>query len=314
MDENEANGDVNGHHESEITNYISKGEKLAELRRKEQGQKYEVTKIDYTSHLKKTDKPEAGFREKKKSVESPNYLDNLRKTDTGVSTQPEYIRLARQAEAKGKHAEKKYTAEELINMAFKKADDADQRDPAARRGISQKPTVAHGVFQGINVKNDEKEDYKSVLKQHVTVEPKTTHKTEENKPSWANITPKRVLDSDIRNNKNKSKESKQEKPEWAQFGRGATKHIVELEHTRQTEKTQAPEWANLVNKTDRKKFMQLEQKKAGINNESGQPEWAAKTRDPREVMRVERKTVMKSNGTEDAPDYKGVLRRGSRKE
>lgn len=308
MDEYDSSTHVNG--ENGTADHKSKDETLAELRRKEQGKKYEMTKIDYASSLKKTQKPEAGFREKKKSAETPNYLENLKKTESGVTTQPEYIRLARQAESEGKHIERKYTAEELINMAFKKADDADERDPAARRGITQKPAAAPGTFQGIQVTNDEKEDYKSVLKQHVTVEPKLTHRAEDEKPSWANVTPKRVVEADIRS---RQKENRQEKPEWAQFGRGATKHIVELEHTKQSEKSQAPEWASLV-KTNRKKLIQLEQKKAGVNIDANQPEWAGKSRDPREILRVERKANKKSIGSEDTPDYKGVLRSGSRKE
>ena len=328
MDEIEINEELNGLEDDEIVDEIvddvaddevsdeivdckSKSETLSELRRKEQGQKYEVTKIDYASHLKKTQKPETGFREKKKSTDAPNYLEKLKKTDTGISTQPEYIRLAKKAEVEGKHVERKYTADELIDMAFKKADDADKRDPAARRGITQKPTAAPGTFQGIQVKEGEKEDYKAVLKQHVTIEPKTRPKVDENKPSWANIAPKRVSDADI---KNRSKENKPEKPEWAQFGRGSTKHIVELEQSRHTEKSQTPEWANFANKTDRKKLIQLEQKKAGVNSDSGQPEWAGKSRDAREILRVEHKTSKKSSGSDDAPDYKGVLRRGSRKE
>lgn len=310
MDGVETTEHVNGLNNENVAEHKSKEEALAELRHKELGKKHEITKIDFASNLKKTKKPDQMFREKKKSNDGPNYLENLKKTESGVTTQPEYIRLAKQAELEGKHIERKYTAEELINMAFRKADDADTRDPAARRGITQKHAAAPGTFEGIKVTNDEKEDYKSVLKQHVSVEPRLSHKVEENKPSWANITPKRVIEVNIRNN---SRENKQEKPEWAQFGRGATKHIVELEQTKQTGRSQAPEWANLV-KTDPKRFSHLEQKKGAGNNDSGQPEWAAKSRDPREVLRVERKPAKKSSSSEDTPDYKGVLRRGSRKE
>ena len=308
MDENEANEQLNGLNDDEIANFKSKGEKLSQLRRKEQGQKYEVKKIDYAGQLKKTQKPEAGFHDKKKHTDGPNYLGNLRKTETGVSTQPEYIRLAKRAESEGKHVERKYTADELIDMAFRKADDADTRDPAVRRGITQKPVSTPGTFQGIQVKGDEKEDYKSKLKQHVAIEPKTRPKVEDNKPSWANVAPKRVVEADIIN---RSKENKQEKPEWAQFGRGATKHIVELEHAKPAEKSQTPEWASFASKTDRKKLIQLEQKKTAANNE---PEWAAKSRDAREILRVEHKAPKKSSGSDDTPDYKGVLRRSSRKE
>jgi len=309
MEENEYNEELNGIDEDDIANDKSKSDKLSELRRKEQGQKHEVTKIDYASHLKKTQKPETGFREKKRSANGPNYLENLKKTDAGVSTQPEYMRLAKKAEVEGKHIDRKFTAEELIDMAFKKAEDADKRDPAARRGITQKHAAAPGTFQGIQVKDDEKADYKSVLKQHVTVEPKTRPKVEENKPSWANIAPKRVVEADIKKN---SKENKQEKPEWAQFGRGSTKHVVE--HMKHTEKSQTPEWASFANKTDRKKLIQLEQKKTAGNSDSSQPEWAAKSRDAKEILRVEHKTPKKLSGSDDAPDYKGVLRRSSRKE
>ena len=309
--------DENGYideNESGMPRLRTKSETLAELRRKEHGQKHEMTKVDYTSHLKKTEKPENVLREKKKSNDTPNYLQHLRKTETGISTQPEYIRLAKNAEAEGKQSGKRVNAEDLINMAFKKAADAEERDPAKRRGIanksagSQKATNAVGSFEGIKVTSDTKEDYRSALKQHVQVERKAAPKKQDEKPSWANVTPKKILDADIMS---KSKEVKQEKPEWAQFVRGTKKNILGLEQSKSTEKSQAPEWADLANKTDRKRLIQLESKKS--TNSEAQPEWAGKARDPKEILRVELKTSKKSTG-EESPDYKGVLRRGSRKE
>lgn len=306
-DENEA-GDEN---EVGIPRQRTKSETLAELRRKEVGKKHELTKIDYTSNLRKTgSKPESTPREKKTSTDSPNYLNQLKKTDTGVATQPEYVRLAKRAESGGKQVEKKYTAEELINMAFKKADDADQRDPAVRRGIVQAKSTAPSTFQGIKQTNGVKEDYKAVLKQHVSVEPKFPHKSTDDKPTWANISPRRVIQADITT---RSKDNKQEKPEWAQLGRGAKKHVPEVQQGKRVEKSQTPEWASLASRTDTKRLIQLEQKKTRGKNENGQPEWAGKSRDAREILKVEHKLTRKTSEN-DLPDYKGMLRNGGRKE
>ncbi len=314
----------NGHddydlvHENEVneagfTRQRTKSETLAELRRKEQGQKVPLTKVDYTSHLRKTNKTEASSQGRKTSDDSPKYLQQLRKAETGVETKPMYVRMRQTngEESESKAPEKKFTSEELMSMAFKKADDAEQRDPALRRGILSKPASASpGTFQGLQVTSNEKEDYRAALKQHVKVEPKTNPKAHDNKPSWANIQPKRVLDMDIKSRPAKEN-NKQDAPEWAQQTRGVKKNMVGLGSGKPQEKTKAPEWANLVNRTDRRKIIELEHKRNPLQD-SKQPEWASKPKDAREILRVENRR--KQVSTDDQPDYRGALRKGNRKE
>eukprot|EP00794_Sanderia_malayensis_P015056 gene15056-16609_t len=274
---------------------------------KEKGQK--GGKVDYTSHLRKTNKSSESVQKDKKPAEShPNYLEKLRKADTGIETKPMYVRLrGSHDESENRAPEKKFTAEELMDMAFKRADDADKRDPALRRGIASKPASSSaGTFQGIKIENDEKEDYRAALKQHVKVEAKAPAKLQDSKPSWANTGPKRINEAEMK--ARSPKDNNKNVPEWAQMNKGTKMNVVGLGSGGKTQST-TPEWANLANRTDRRRLAELEHKKNATTSDNQQPEWAGKPKDTREILRVEQKK--KSVSTDDQPDYRGALRKGS---
>ena len=276
------------------------------------------SKVDYIASLKKTRHvPEQQQKPKKLLEDSPQYGQNLKKAEGAVKTEPEYKRLARTKSSghSGTNGEAKpLNYEELMNLAFKKADDAEERDPALRRGMTKSQSGSTGTaFQGIKIKDDERIDYKTAIKQHVKQEPKFSPKGKDEKPIWAQQ--KRTIDLK-KIGKVEKENTKQDAP-WAAQRRGSKK-LYELEQPKKVT-SQSPEWAHLANKPTSQKLIDLEHKKSTQSSEPSLPpvEWKGKIKDSREtiseVSRVETRGP-KGSTKDDQADFRGVLHKGSLQE